>query len=281
MRRLSVFLAVIGLVASLAAPSAVAASSRPIEYLALGDSLAFGWDPFVNPYTADFVGYPTPTGSAIRDAVTNASCPGETSSHFISLAGSDHGCGFFRFTAHVPLHVDYTTSQLDFADAFLAAHPKTQLITMDLGANDLGALRDSCPTVEPDRTNCILAGMPAMLATLSTNLDTIYRHIRVDDGYVHKLVGLTIYSPNYSDVPTTWAVSQINQVLIDRTLAWGGIVADGFTSFAAASAAYGGDTCAAGLRIPNPVVPGTCDDHASAVGQDLLAQTIVNALRPD
>lgn len=282
MRRLAIAFATIGLVASLAAPAA-AAASRPVEYLALGDSLAFGYTPLASPYDPDnFVGYPDTVAASLRDALTNASCPGETSSHFVDIDGADHGCGFWRLVVGAPLHASYTGTQLAFADAFLKAHPRTQLVTLDMGANDVGALRDGCFLTAPsDPVSCILAGMPAMLATLSANLDTIYGHIRNDDGYRHKLVGLTFYSPNYADATTTWAIAQVNAVLVDRTLAWGGIVADGFAAFAGASASSGGDTCAAGLRIVTSASPLTCDDHPSAAGRDLLARTIVSALRAD
>ncbi len=277
MRRLATIIATVGLVAAFAVPSG-AAASRPISYLALGDSLAFGYSPFASPADpANFVGYPDTVAAALRDGLTNASCPGETSSHFIDLAGADHGCGTWRKLG-AQLHVAYATSQLDFADAYLQTHPKTQLVTLDLGANDIGALRDACMTAI-DPTMCVLAGLPGILATLSANLDTIYGHIRNVDGYRHKLVGLTFYSPDYADATTTWAIAQVNQVLVDRTLAWGGIVADGFGAFAGASAAYAGDTCAAGLRIVNLAPPPACDDHPSVAGRDLLARTIVNVLR--
>jgi lysophospholipase L1-like esterase len=281
MRRLSVLLAAAALLVAFAAPGAASASSRPVEYLALGDSLAFGYSPYLSPYvTSSFVGYPDTTAKMVRDRLTNASCPGETSSHFISLTGSDHGCGFWRFTANAPLHAAYSGTQLAFADAFLKAHPKTQLVTLDLGANDIGALRDDCTAHYADPVPCFMAGLPATLAALSANLDTIYRHIRVDDGYRHRIVGLTIYSNNYNDPLTTGAIMQVNQIVAARTMAWGGIVADGFSAFAAAAASHGGDTCAAGLLIP--LVPGPgCDDHPSPTGRDLLARTIVSVLRAD
>lgn len=278
MRRLSILLAVAALVAGLAAPSAVAASSRHADYLALGDSLAFGYSPYLSPTKpAKFVGYPNTVAAVLREHLTNASCPGETSSHFISLAGADHGCGAWRFGYGAPLHAAYTTSQLDFADAFLKAHPATRLITLDMGANDVGALRDGCMTTA-DPVTCIVTGMPTMLATLSANLDTIYSHLRNLDGYEGKIVGLTFYSPDYSDQLTTGAIIQVNQVLADRTLAWGGIVADGFRTFEVVSSRVGGDTCAAGLRIRLVPPPG-CDDHPSVIGRILLAGTIVHALR--
>ena len=201
------------------------------------------------------------------------STPGETSSHFISLAGTDHGCETYR--SSFPLHVaTYSTAQLEFADGFLQSHQQTLVVSIDIGANDLFILEDGCR----GNIGCIQAGLHGMLATLSANLDTIYGHIRNLDGYHHKLVALTYYSLNYGDPVSTGVISQVNQVVTDRTVAWGGIVADGFGAFEAA-AAYGGDTCAAGLRIVVSSSPLSCDLHPSPAGRDLLAHAIVNALR--
>jgi hypothetical protein len=76
-------------------------------------------------------------------------------------------------------------------------------------------------------------------------------------------------------------VVAFNQVVSERTLAWRGIVADGFGAFAAASAATAGDACAAGLLIAVSSTPHTCDSHPSPAGRDLLAQAVVAALRSD
>jgi hypothetical protein len=264
------------LLAGPALRSALAASNRPQEYLALGNSVAFGFNPLLDPHNADnFIGYPTPVAAVLKETLTNASCPGETSSHFISLAGTDNGCGPYRL--NFPLHVAYSTSQLDFTDGFLQSHPMTLVVSIDIGANDLFVLEKDCG----GNISCILNGLPAMLATLSANLDTIYGHIRNLDGYTHKLVALTYYSLNYSDSIGTSVISQVNQAVAARTLAWKGIVADGFGAFKAASTAFGGDTCAAGLRIVLTSSPLTCDIHPSPAGRDLLAQAIVNALRTD
>jgi lysophospholipase L1-like esterase len=279
-RRLAVLFTVAGLLLALAVPGTAAASSRPIEYLALGDSLAFGFNPYGDPTKpAGYVNYAGMTATMLRDKVANAACPGETSSHFIDLNGPDHGCGAWRFGYGAPLHVAYNTSQLDFVDAFLASHPKVRLITIDMGANDVGALRDHCMQ-QADPMPCFQQGLPAMLATLSANMDTIYHHIRVDAGYEHKLVALTVYSPNYTDQLTTMAIAAVNQVVAERTLAWNGIVADGFAAFAAATASHGGSSCAAGLLIPLASGSG-CDDHPSAAGHRILAKTIVRAVRAD
>jgi len=263
---------------------ALAASNRPQDYQALGNSVAFGYSPLADPSNADnFIGYPNTVAAKLKETLTNAACPGETSSHFINLSGSDNGCGTWRL--NFPLHVTYSSpkqTQLAFADTFLQSHPKTLVVSIDIGANDLFVLERACGgSTTPTEIQCILTGLPAMLAKLSANLDTIYGHIRNLDRYHQKLVALTYYSLNYSDPVSTNVISLVNQVVAKRTLAWKGIVADGFDAFADASKAYGGDTCAAGLRIVVSTSPLTCDIHPSPAGRDLLAQAIVKALRND
>jgi GDSL-like Lipase/Acylhydrolase family len=284
MRRVISVLALLALVTGVAvtgvAPPATAeaASSRPQEYLALGDSLAFGFSPLVDPASAgNFIGYPDTVAAALKEHLTNAACPGETSSHLIDLAGADNNCGLWR--ANFPLHVTYSTTQLAFADEFLQSHPKTLVVSIDIGANDLQALVNACGG--QTEVSCILTGLPGVLAILSANLDTIYGHIRNLDGYHHKLVALTTYSPNYSDLLQTSVISLANQVVAERTLAWRGIVADGFGAFASASAATGGDACATGLLIVKSPAPLICDTHPSPAGRNLLTQAIVKALRTD
>jgi hypothetical protein len=164
MRRFVSILATLFLVGGVAVtvaanPAAVAASSRPAEYLALGDSIAFGFSPLASPTSADnFIGYPDTVAAALNEHLTNAGCPGETSSHFIDLAGSNNNCAFFR--ANFPLHTTYGTAQLAFADEFLQSHPKTLVVSIDIGANDLQVLVNSCPGGEAN-VSCIMDGLPA------------------------------------------------------------------------------------------------------------------------
>ena len=284
MRRVVSMLAPLALVAGVVVAGVVppataeAASSRPQTYLALGDSLAFGYSPLVSPASAgNFIGYPSTVAAALKLRLTNAGCPGETSSHFVDLAGIDNNCGFWH--ANFPLHAAYSTTQLAYADAFLKSHPQTLVVSIDIGANDVQALVNRCGGMA--EVGCIQTGLPGVLASLYANLDTIYGHIRNLDGYHHKLVAVTTYSTNYGDPLLTGVVAQINAVVADRTLAWNGIMADGFGAFAAASAAKGGDACAAGLLIVVKSAPLTCDSHPSPAGRDLMARAIVNALRPD
>jgi hypothetical protein len=278
------------LLAGLGVRGALAASNRPQEYLALGDSVAFGTSPLLDPRNAStFIGFPTPAAAALKESLTNAACPGETSSHFISLTGSDNVCGFYRH--NFPLHVAYTTSQLDFADYFLQTHPQTLTVSFIMGANDLFVLENSCGGAStPAEIQCLLNGLPAMLSRLSANLDMIYGHFRNLDHYHHQIVAVTYYSLNYAEPLGTSIIARVNSVVADRTLAWDGIVADGFGAFNNATSGFGGDSCAAGLLIVTNPSPLTCNIHPSysgdgsglspvPSGRDLLAQAVVNALR--
>jgi lysophospholipase L1-like esterase len=256
-------------------------------YLALGDSVAFGYSPLVDPSDAhNFSGYPTPAARALNESLTNASCPGETSSHFIDLTASDNGCGFYR--AHFPLHVDYSGTQLAFADSFLQSHPDTQLVTINIGANDLFVLQKSCTFNGKLDVTCLENGLPGMLQTLEANLMTIYTDIRTVDGYQNALVALTYYSLNYTDPFGTDIISQVNNAVATVTKTFGGKVADGFGAFKAITVpAFNGDSCAAGLLIL--VSSATCNIHPSYpsdngleshadTGRDALGQAIVNAV---
>jgi lysophospholipase L1-like esterase len=242
------------------------------DYLALGDSVAFGTNPLFDAHNAaNFTGYPTPVAAALDENLTNAACPGEASGGFISLTGVDNVCRPYR--AHFPLHVAYSTDQLDFALQFLDAHPHTRLVTINIGANDLFVLQRQCA----GSVACIQAGLPTMLAALGANLDTIYGAIRNTAHYHHQLVALTYYSLDYRDPVGVGIISEVNQVVADRTQAWDGAVADGFGAFAANS--NNGDTCVAGLRIPLPA--GGCDIHPSPAGRDLLAAAILAVVHQD
>ena len=273
-------------------------SRRPQTYLALGDSVAFGYndDYFLTTYRyqggpADtFIGYPTPVGKALKMTTTNAACPGETSSHFIEVSLSTYDeCQAYRdgvgalTGAKFQLHVAYDGSQLQFADDFLTSHPKTLVVTIALGSNDLFQLANKCGGLDLAHAQCIEAGLPGLISTLNANLDVIYGHIRNNDHYTHKIVALTYYTLNYSDPVGKAIITQVNNALSERTLAWGGIVADGYTAFEVATKPYNGDTCAAGLLIHYSVASGRtgCDIHPSPAGRYLLAQTIVNTLRTD
>jgi hypothetical protein len=75
---------------------------------------------------------------------------------------------------------------------------------------------------------------------------------------------VTYYSTNYADPTLTGVVAALNQVMATTAARFTPGVADGFTAFATAAAADGGDACAAGLLIRLPT--GGCDIHPSRRG---------------
>ncbi len=97
-------------------------------YLALGDSLAFGYQPnfnFSDGYANQTFGALKPSG--VTDLI-NYACAGETSTTFIQ-----GNC-----IARVAKHTEYTGPQLDAAVTFLARHSgAVSPVTLDIGSNDV------------------------------------------------------------------------------------------------------------------------------------------------
>lgn len=239
-------------------------------FLALGDSVVFGYITqggytYVNPN--NFVGYPEYLGRDLRLDTANASCPGETTSGFISATGADNGCRPFR--ANFPLHVSYTSTQLAYATNFLAANKQTRLVTVSLGANDGFLLQASCNF----DIACIQAGLPALLNTIYANMNTILGNLRAT-GFKGRLMVVNYYSLDYTDPVQTGFTVALNQTLAAAAAANGAAVADVFSAFQAAAAPAGGKTCVAGLLNASPQNQYVCDVHPSQSGQQLLAKTV-------
>jgi lysophospholipase L1-like esterase len=240
-------------------------------YLALGDSVAFGYNPLlvgtrkaVNPDV--FIGYPEIVASRLDLRDVNASCPGETSGGFLSTTNlMDYKCLPYRST--FPLHVNYKTSQLEYAIQYLRTHDNVRLITMDIGANDVF------------KSGCLTAVQCApVLAGIDANLRFIYGQIRNVAHYDGALVTLTYYSLSYDPV-TAAGTAGLNSAIIDATLAFGGVVASGFDAFKDPALDAGGSSCAAHLLLPAfpPGSPG-CDVHPTPKGRDLLAKAVMQAI---
>jgi len=104
-----------------ALPAAAAPAAGPAAngtYLALGDSVAFGYVPpeavpAPNYRSANsFVGYPEDVGQALRLGVWNASCPGETTASMLVAGAQSNGCenspgSPVGYRTQFPLHVQY------------------------------------------------------------------------------------------------------------------------------------------------------------------------------
>lgn len=263
------------LAAPLARPPAPQMSvfRQPGVYLALGDSITFGFNPLLDPYNpGNFVGYPTAVASANRLTLSNLACPGVSSSYAISIYGQDWDCIPYRL--NYPLHVSYSGSQLDYAVNQLRSpftSSSVRLITVMLGLGDLYRVGALCAWQDP----CMQASLPAALATLQSNLLRIVYTLRALR-YPGQLIFMTYYAINTDPVMTRY-IEEVNSVIIQSALSAGGVqVADGFGAFQRAAAPYGGDPCAAGLLIR--LDPQTCDIHPSAVGQATLGHAILSSI---
>ncbi len=273
--RIFAILSTTALLALAAVP--VSASTDAHAYLALGDSVAFGYSPLI---VADdglaldptkFVGYPDTVAASLDLPLVNASCPGETTAGLISRTpANDFVC--LPYLAHFPLHTNYSGSQLEFALHYLSTHPTVSLVTIDVGANDVFKLVAGCGG---QNTACFANGISGVLASIDANLRFIFGEIRNIAHYNHALVVLTYYSLSYD--PTTAAGTRLlNAPIIDAAMAYGGIVASGFDAFKLPALNVGGSSCAAGLLIVLPT--GGCDVHPSPVGRNLLAGAVVDAI---
>ncbi len=154
--------------AAMALPSLAAAKTPKVNrtYLALGDSLAFGYSQqlfnenektgenpaaFEHGYASDYYNLVNTKG---KTAFVNDGCPGETTGSLIGngplLAAiqaaiptvtGEAACAY-HYADHIPLHNEYggTSSQLESAIATInadkAAGKPVKAITLDIGAND-------------------------------------------------------------------------------------------------------------------------------------------------
>jgi lysophospholipase L1-like esterase len=260
--------------------AAYALSSRGGNYLALGDSIAFGYrPPQVTPSAdyldqADFTGYPSVVADELRLTLVNASCPGETTASMISTTARSNGCenspgSGAGYREIYPLHVAYSGSQLAFAVRFLEQNPAVKLVTLGIGLNDLNLCLDT--------GQCAGTVLQQTLARVGSNLHTILAALRDTAHYHGNLVVVTYYAPDYRDVTGTGQIKALDAVLSRQGELFGARIASGFAAFEAASASAGGNTCAAGLRIRVP--GGRCDEHPSILGRDTLASAVVAVVR--
>jgi lysophospholipase L1-like esterase len=287
-RLIGIGLAGTAMVAAASLVPARPASATPVTgpagygtYLALGDSVAFGYVPpqaVPAPNYSDprsFVGYPEDVARALHLPVSNASCPGETTASFLVPGAASNGCenspgSSVGYRTEYPLHVQYRGTQMQYALRYLAVHRDTRLVTIDIGANDVflceETTTDGCTST---------AELAAVLQEIAANLTAIYTQIRDVAHYHGLLVALTYYSLSYAPGQVA-GTEALDSVIASVTEKFGGKVADGFAAFEGPSAAFGGSACAAGLLIKLP--DGTCNIHPSPAGHLLLAQAIEDVL---
>jgi len=188
------------------------------SYLALGDSLAFGYSQAkfesllpTEPPSAYNTGYVDDFAHLLRFGnprlqVINDGCPGETTESFIK--------GPCEYQLAFPLHHPYvggpTSSQLSDALAYLQANPNTNPITLDIGANDaLGVIEHTCEK----KVECVIKEAPALFAHIATNLGLILTDLRGADPHA-TIVVLGLYNPFGEKLPGGNALTaQLNEVM--------------------------------------------------------------------
>lgn len=261
---------------ALGSASAKQPSGTSPDHLGLGDSVTFGFISqagfeYVN--AQNFVGYPDWLAIGLGLNEANAACPGETTGSFLSTQAPDAGCRLYR--QHAPLHVDYGSSQTQFAYAvnyLLQNGGSTAVVTLQLGSNDVLLLIQSCNN-DPQ---CIAQGLPGVLATAGANMATILAGLRAT-GYSGAIVIVNYYSTDYTNPMITQITSALNQAITAPAHLFGAGVADVFSAFQAASQPAGGRTCVAGLlNVKLGFNPLVCDVHPSQSGQKLIAQVIAS-----
>lgn len=232
-----------------AAPGRELVGPRAI-YLALGDSLAFGYQPNLD-LTHGYVDLLFPRLQAFGTRqVVNLACPGETTTTM--LAG---GCrvSFLRKTR-------YSGSQLAQAEALIRANRgRVSPVTLTIGANDV--LTDLGPRCEEHRE-----AFAAHLDQMEANLDQIVRAlIEALDGEGDLFV-TTYYNPFVQACPNT---DQYLQEVNDRITA---VARRHRAHVVAVADAFAGRTCELTWMCSR-----YRDIHATTAGYQVIAERILAA----
>ncbi len=200
---------VAGAACALAFAPAAGAVTVGNTYLALGDSLAYGYHqaqflselPNVNPATFDH-GYVDDFGDLVRllnphVQVINDGCPGETTDTFINGSGASGYCAGGAHGTPFPytfLHHPYSgSSQLADALSILGANQHVSPITLDIGANDiLQFLESTCGF--PATDSCSTAQVVAEYTHIVTNVGIILNELHAAAPHA-EIVLLGLYNP--------------------------------------------------------------------------------------
>lgn len=251
---ISVLVAV--LVFAVCSPASAGTTAGPkAYYLALGDSLAYGYQPdgdVVQGYADDF--YANLQAHGTR-SLTNLACPGETTGTFIH-----GGCPYWWTRKTL-----YTGSQLNAALAFISSHRgRVSPVTIDIGANDVLAAFDPS-------TCTVGSNWPTVLSTFDSNFSSILSQLRSALKGQGDLVTMNYYDPYQNQCASNPQVLSLLQTfnahIASDAAAYSVPVADVFTSFG-------------GATTPNPNICSytwMCspfnDIHATSQGYAVIAST--------
>src|SRR5262249_56724968 len=99
-----------------------------------------------------------------------------------------------------------------YALKYLAVHRHTQLVTIDIGANDAFL----CQETTADHCTSP-AELAALVQEIQANLTAIYTQIRAVAHYQGLLVALTYYSLTYSDPVQVAEIKMLNALIAGAT----------------------------------------------------------------
>jgi lysophospholipase L1-like esterase len=249
--------------------------AQPQSYLALGDSLAFGYSqakfnelfPNENP-AAYNTGYVDDFGKVLHLfnpalQIVNDGCPGETTESFI--------LGPCAYQLSFPLHHPYvggpSSSQLSDALAYLNGHPgQVSPITLDIGANDaLAVIKTTC-NLEPV---CIAGHAPALFAHITGNLGAILAQLRAAAPHAQIIV-LGLYNPFGSTIAgANTLTAQLNEAESKVAAGYGARFADPLALFNPPGKLEAPTIC----LLTNMCTP-LVDIHPTTLGYAVLAGVI-------
>jgi lysophospholipase L1-like esterase len=266
-----------------AAPVAQAGSPKNTPkkyYLALGDSLGFGYQAYkvVPPFAASqfTTGYVDRLESQLKTIkpdiqTVNKSCPGATSGEL----NSTPGCTTYPF----PLHDPYApgNSQLQDAVAFINAQKaKVSPISINIGPNDLlRFINGTCGGLS--NLECVANGAPAVFAQVAGNLGQSLAQLKAAAPDA-KLLVLGTYNP-FQAAPGGAAANpllqQFNAVLASVAAGAGAEFADPYPAFNGASP-QPQTICSLTLMCGDLIPPAGPDGdiHASDAGYAVLGDLL-------
>ena len=275
-RRAWIAAVAIGLIAAAGSVSEGVAGASEADalqggYVALGDSIPFGFSPLLeDPWVPDrFVGYPELIARQTRLTTTNLACPGQTAQAIVSRTAVDNGCFDARRAAHDAgfelLHTDYSGTQLKAALEAVRSSPPPALITIQAGGNEIILCLGG-----PAPGRCLDDALPRVTESLrlaATRLSAADARVRVI------LVG-------YHLVPGFEAqISRMNRA-IERAAREAHVAyVDTARPFDRYARQHHGDLCTTGLLIVLP--DGSCDLHPTRIGQGLIAGAVLAAARDE